>query len=101
MRFFVFFFFYLSYVVPNTDHFISHCPPATDGSISQASEHQIMKTNRVVSLHPQSVMYSEKKLYCSYCTTEICHVNMSLNRVGDVKPEEAAARKQVWGTGSH
>ena len=37
------------------------------------------KTNCVVSLHPESVMYSEKKkLNCRYCTTEVWNVKMIL-----------------------
>lgn len=45
----------------------------------------------VVSLHPESVMYSEKKLYCRYCATEIWNVNVSF------KPSR---RCETWGSPS-
>lgn len=62
-------------------------PPATDGSNSQASEHQIMKKKQkkqktkpiVLSHYIQKVCYVlGKKLNCRYCTTEVWNVKMSL-----------------------
>lgn len=69
--------------------FISHYPPATDGSISQASEHQILKTNFVVSSHPESVMYSEKKAVLSL----LYYWNMKCEY--EFKPSR---RCQTWGS---
>lgn len=88
----------MSYVAPNTDHFISRYPAATDGSISQASEHQITETNCSVSLHPKKC-YVFRKKSCTVVTVLLKYVNMSSNQVGDEKSEEAATRKQALETG--
>lgn len=90
---FLSFFSYLSYVAPNTDHFISCYPPATDGSISQASEHQITKPNCIVALHPKKC-YVFRNKSCTVVTVLLKYVNWNSNQVGDMKPEEAATRKQ-------
>lgn len=86
--FFVFlFFFYSSYVVPNTDHFTSHCPPATDGSFSQASEHQITQ--------PNCVLCTQKEKQKAVKTVLLMYENDLKNQAGDVKPEEAATCKRI------
>lgn len=85
-----FLFLFLSYVVPNTDHFTSHCPPATDGSFSQASEHQITQTNCVLCTQKKQTKRCQKLYYFS-----MKYEYELKNQVGDVKPEEAATCKQI------
>lgn len=87
--FFVFLIFIHLYVVPNTDHFTSRCPPATNGTFSHASEHQITQTNFV--LCTQTENYKPSKLY--YFCME--NDNEHKNQEGDVKPEEAATCKPI------
>lgn len=68
------------------------------------SQHQFRtKTNRVVSLHPQCFMYSERKavLYRGYCTNHMWSMKMNLNQVGDVTPEEASTLKVLDNSKSH
>lgn len=57
------------------------------------SHQQILKTNCALSLHPTSVMYSERS--CTDVTVLLKH-EMSLNHAGGEKPEEQSIQVQSF-----
>lgn len=81
--------------------FVSHCPPANAGSISQVNINSGQKPIMLSHyIHNVFLCTQKEKLYCIVVTVLIMwSVKMNFNQVGDVTPEEAATLKYPNGFG--